>query len=77
MKVEIYGKPWCPYCDAAKALAEMRGCDFSYKTLAEDFSRDTFLEIFPEAETFPQIIVDGNKIGGYTEFKMMMDSIGR
>ena len=75
MKVEIFGKPWCPYCDAAKALADMSNCDFIYKTLNEDFSRETFFEIFPNARTFPQIIVDGDKIGGYTEFKMLLDSI--
>jgi glutaredoxin len=31
------------------------------------------LEIFPNARTFPQIIVDGNKIGGYTELKALVD----
>ena len=75
MKVEIYGKPWCPFCDAAKVLAEINGCDFIYKTLLEDYSRETFFKMFPAAKTFPQIIVDGNKIGGYTEFKSLIDSI--
>ncbi len=74
MKVEIYGKPWCPYCDAAKALAEQTGHDLIYKTLSEDFSRETFIELFPEARTFPQIIVDGKNIGGYTEFKALVDA---
>jgi len=67
--IEIYGKTQCPYCDMAKALCEQKGLDFEYKLFGEDFSREELMETFPGARTFPQIIVDGNKIGGYTELK--------
>jgi glutaredoxin 3 len=73
MKVEIYSKPQCPYCDMAKRLAEQKGYDLTYKMLDEDFDRETLMETFPGARTFPQIIVDGEKIGGYTEFKAIVD----
>ena len=65
--IEIYGKTQCPYCDMAKALCEQKGLDFEYKLFGEDFSREELMEPFPGTRTFPQIIVDGNKIGGYTE----------
>ena len=67
--IEIYGKTQCPYCDMAKALCEQKGLDFEYKLFGKDFSREELMETFPGARTFPQIIVDGNKIGGYTELK--------
>jgi glutaredoxin 3 len=73
MKVEIYSKPQCPYCVQAKALAEREGHELTYKMLDEDFDRETLMETFPGARTFPQIIVDGEKIGGYTEFKALVD----
>ncbi len=73
MKVEIYSKPQCPYCVQAKALAEREGYELTYKMLDEDFDRETLMETFPGARTFPQIIVDGKKIGGYTEFKALVD----
>lgn len=73
MKVEIYSKPQCPYCVQAKALAEREGYELTYKMLDEDFDRETLMETFPGARTFPQIIVDGKKIGGYTEFKQLVD----
>ena len=73
MKVEIYSKPQCPYCDMAKNLAEQKGYDLTYKMLDQDFNREQLMEVFPTARTFPQIIVDGNKIGGYTEFKAIVD----
>ena len=74
MKVEIYSKPQCPYCDMAKNLAEAKGYDLTVKMLDEDFDRETLMETFPGARTFPQIIVDGDKIGGYTEFKGIVDN---
>jgi glutaredoxin len=38
-----------------------------------DFDREVLMETFPGARTFPQIIVNGDKIGGYTEFKAIVD----
>lgn len=74
MKVEIYSKPACPFCIQAKNLAEQKGYDLTYKMLNEDFTRDELFEVFPSARTFPQIIVDGKKIGGFKEFKYFVDS---
>ena len=65
MKVVIYSKPQCPFCVQAKALAEREGHDLTYKMLDEDFDRETLMETFPGARTFPQIIYHGEKIGGY------------
>ena len=74
MKVEIYSKPQCPYCVQAKALAEREGHELTYKMLDEDFDREKLMETFPGARTFPQIIVNGEKIGGFTEFKALVDA---
>lgn len=64
-KVIIYGKTQCPYCDKAKALCEQRNFDYTYKQLDTDFDREEMLEEFPAARTFPQIIFNGVKIGGF------------
>lgn len=66
--IYIWGKPACPYCDMAKTLCEQRQYDFEYKQLGVDFERDEILAEFPEARTFPQIVVNGLKIGGYDQF---------
>ena len=34
--------------------------------MGEDYSPQELMETFPGARTFPQIIVDGEKIGGYS-----------
>jgi len=72
MKVEIYSKPQCPYCDMAKRLAETEQHDFSVKMLDVDFNRETLMETFPGARTFPQIIVNGEKIGGFQEYAKLV-----
>ena len=41
--------------------------------LDEDFTREELMEKFPTARTFPQIVVDGTSIGGFTEFKSLVD----
>jgi glutaredoxin 3 len=68
MTIEIWGKESCPYCTKAKILAETMGLDFTYKELGKDFDREEILERFPGARTFPQIIVDGNAVGGFDQF---------
>jgi len=75
MKVEIYSKPACPFCVQAKALAERKGYELTYKMLDEDFSREDLMETFPTARTFPQIIVNDDKIGGFTEFKALVEAL--
>ena len=71
--IEIYGKPSCPFCVKAVNLCKTRQLEHTYKSLGTDYSREELLEWFPGARTFPQIIVDGNKIGGYQEFKKLVD----
>ena len=67
MKVMIYSKDNCPYCDKAKNLLKMKAIDFVEHKLDKDFDRDTLLKLFPNAKTFPVITVDKNYIGGYNE----------
>ena len=67
--VEIWGKPACPYCQRAKQLSEKFGLNYNYYQLGEDYTRKEFLERFPDAKTYPQIIMAGDYVGGYTEFE--------
>jgi glutaredoxin len=69
----IYGKDNCPYCDMAKSLATRKGHTVEYKQLGVDFEYKDLMEKFPTARTFPQIIIDGTSIGGYTELENLID----
>ena len=75
--IEIYGKPACPHCDAAKRLCEMRQLPFKYYQLDTDFTREEVLELFPGARTFPQIKVQGVAIGFSTVIVVSFSSTKR
>ena len=74
MKIEIYSKDQCPFCDMAvhkaQAMIQERS-DISYKVykLGVDFGREQMMEKFPTARTFPQIVVNDENIGGWKEFQ--------
>jgi glutaredoxin 3 len=76
MIIEIYSKPDCPYCVQAENLCKQNAIIIDYKKymLDEDFTRDDLFEKFPTARTFPQITVDGESIGGFMEFKEIVNS---
>lgn len=64
MNFEVYSKPGCPYCDKIKAVLKQYNFDHTVKTLNEDFTREDFYQQFGEGSTFPQVIKDGEKLGG-------------
>ena len=63
--ITIYGKTRCSFCTQAKNLCEQKGLDYEYKLLDADYTSEEFFELFPGARTFPQIIMNEEKIGGY------------
>jgi glutaredoxin len=74
--IEIWGKPACPYCEKAKRLCESRNLKYVYKQLDVDFTRDEIFEEFPEAKTFPQIKINGTRIGGYDKLGTYLEETG-
>ena len=72
MKVEIYSIPNCAACKKAKALAENKGHNVDYKVLGVDFTHLEMAKKFPKAVSVPQIIVDGEHIGGYVELQELL-----
>jgi glutaredoxin len=56
----------------AKWLCTQKEIQFEYKQLGKDFTREEMIEKFPTARTFPQIILNGEKIGGYEQLKQQV-----
>ena len=61
MQAEIYSKTNCVFCDKAK----MRLAKYNPKIfmLDQDFTREEFFQKFPNAKTFPQIIINSEHVG--------------
>ena len=73
--IEIYGKDNCGYCESAKRFCEIKGLSYKYYKLGESFTREELLEMFPNARTFPQIKIDNQAIGGYTELSRYYEQV--
>jgi glutaredoxin 3 len=75
-RVQIYTTDWCGYCVRAKALLDGKGVEYEEIRVDEDpHFRRTLLEL-TGSWTVPQILVDGEPIGGYTEL-WQLDRSGR
>ena len=65
--VEIYSKSNCSYCVMAKIYFESKGIDYTLHD-AEDIG--VFKQLLvrnPAARTMPQIFINDELIGGYTD----------
>ena len=75
MLAVIFGRPGCPYCVRAKDLAEKLTAereDFNFRYVdiqAEGITKKDLEEkVGKPVETVPQIFVDTQHIGGFTDF---------
>ena len=69
MKAIVWSKYHCPYCDQAKALLNQRGIQFEERKIGDGYTKEELLEAIPTARTVPQIILDGELVGGFNELK--------
>ena len=72
MKAVIWSKYNCTYCDQAKALLTSKGIQFEEKKIGDGYTKEELLEAVPNARTVPQIFLDGELIGGFTELKQKL-----
>jgi glutaredoxin len=76
MKMIIYSKPDCPWCDKAKAILENLHIQYVEKIFNEDFTKEDLCAILgPDIKpTVPQIFrFDGIRIGGYEDLRVYLE----
>lgn len=69
MKVVVWSKYHCPYCDQAKALLTQKGFKFEERKIGDGYTKEELLESIPAARTVPQIVINGDVIGGFADLK--------
>lgn len=68
MKVEIYTKNNCIWCDRAKLLLDSKDIEFKEIDLSDDQKREQFYNSIGEnVKTVPQIYINDLRIGGYQD----------
>ena len=64
MNFAVYSKEGCPYCEKIKKVLDLTKTSYVVYNLGEHFDKKSFYDEFGEGSTFPQVIVDGQKLGG-------------
>jgi|TARA_B110000977_G_scaffold73750_1_gene99792 ribonucleoside-diphosphate reductase beta chain len=68
MKVEIYSKSNCPFCDKARHWFDSHGYEYTEHKMDEEEQRLAFYQRVPNARSVPQIFIDDKLIGSYDDF---------
>jgi len=57
----------------AKHLLEISGVEYEERNIQSgDWTREQMLEAVPDAKTVPQIFMEGEYVGGFTELQKFM-----
>ncbi len=67
-RVTVYSTANCPYCTNVKALLDKWKIEFDEVRIDQDqAAMKQFAEVTEGARTVPQIVIDGEPIGGFNE----------
>ena len=63
----VYSKDGCPYCSKVVQVLELAELNHVVYKLDRNFDRQSFYGEFGNGSTFPQVVMNGRKLGGCTE----------
>ena len=66
-KVEIYTKSNCSYCEMAKQYFDSQNIEYNLHDVENVETFNELLNRNPSARTMPQIFINDQLIGGYTD----------
>jgi glutaredoxin len=69
MKAIVWSKNHCPYCDQAKNLLKLKGIEYEERNINDGWDKEDLMAAVPNARTVPQIFLDDELVGGFTELK--------
>ena len=67
MNFTVYSKQDCPYCSSIIQILIGKDLSFTEYKLDDHFTKEDFYSEFGESSTFPQVTMDGKKLGGCTD----------
>jgi len=73
-KITVYTTEPCSYCVRVKRLLDAREVEFTEINLSKDADGRSQLVERTGMMSFPQVIVDGTLIGGFTEVQAAAES---
>jgi glutaredoxin len=75
MKAIVWSKYNCTFCEQAKALLKQNSIPFEERKIGDGYTKEELLEAVPTARTVPQIFLNDELIGGFTELKKRLENV--
>ena len=60
----VYSKEGCPYCEKIEQVLKLSNLSYVTYKLDQHFDKASFYGEFGEGSTFPQVVLNGEKLGG-------------
>ncbi|HWY18472.1 MAG TPA: glutaredoxin [Solirubrobacteraceae bacterium] len=73
-EITIYSTEPCSFCARVKGMLQARGVKFSEVNLSKDPQGRVELASRTGMMTFPQVLIDGELLGGFAEVQAAMES---
>lgn len=70
-KVEVYSTTYCPFCRAAERMLDSKGVVYEAFDVTHDPEKRQWLYQTTGLTTVPQIFIDGQPIGGFTDMRAL------
>jgi len=71
-KAIVWTKTTCPHCVGAKQLLTAKGYEIEERVIDNGWTKEQLLEAVPTARTVPQIFIDEQYIGGFTDLQKIL-----
>jgi len=72
MQAVIWSKYNCAYCDQAKALLNQNSISYEERKIGNGWDKEDLLAAVPTARSVPQIFLNEEYVGGFTELKQKL-----
>jgi glutaredoxin 3 len=72
-KITVYSTNPCSFCARVKGLLEARGVEYAEVNLSKDPTGRVELARKTGMMSFPQVLVDGELLGGYAELQAAVE----
>lgn len=76
MNIRIYTKSNCPNCMTAKQLLKSKGLEYFENDLSHPEIWEVFKQSNPDVRQLPQIIIDGQRVGGLAGLQAALKQVG-
>jgi glutaredoxin 3 len=78
MKIIVYTKSNCPNCTTAKRLLSFKKLEFDEVDVeAKPEALRALIELYPSVRQMPQILIDGQRVGGLAGLQAALHQLGK